>query len=265
LKNVPFLQQASATLRAKERAVQVFLAALITLSHRTKGIRFSSHDPSDEGPDLKGFAFRHGSVVLDVREKINGNINEGCDWATGLAIQYNSDAFTWDCDGMGVGLNQQVTEAFDGHHTVIAQYKGSEGVDFPEAIFEPAGGAPVQGQKTNKQALKNKRAQYYWELRSKVYRTHKAIHGEYSDPDKLISFDSQIKCLTQLRSELCRMPIKPNRNGLFELYTKQEMKTKFKFQSPNLADSVKMLGRVPHLPTKNIVCRPTPIRVMGRR
>jgi phage terminase large subunit len=236
------------------------------LGFKPIGIRFSSHDPSDIGPDSKGFAFRHGSVVLDIKEKIDGNINEGGDWATGLAIEHNSDAFTWDCDGMGVGLNAQVTAAFSGKPTSISQFKGSEGVDFQDNIFEPADAAPVQNQKTNKEALRNKRAQYYFELRKRIYKTYRAVvHKEYHNPDELISFDSSIQALSKLRSELCRMPIKPNANGLFELYTKQVMKDRFKFDSPNLADSLMMLMRTPHQPNTNTFKRPKPIKPMGRR
>lgn len=229
------------------------------------GVKFAAHDPSDEGPDSKGFAYRHGSVLVDLQEKIDGDINVGGDWATGLALNHGVDAFTWDCDGMGVGLNRQVTKAFGGKPTTLAQFKGSEGVDLPDNIYDPADGAPIQNQKTNKQAMKNKRAQYYMELRKRIYKTFKAINGEYSNPDELLSFDSSIAILPKLRSELCRMPIKPNGNGLFELYTKQIMKSQFKFNSPNLADSVMMLMRTPHQPNINTSKRPKPIKPMGRR
>jgi phage terminase large subunit len=85
----------------------------------------------------------------------------------------------------------------------------------------------------------------------------------YTDPDTLISFSSDITELTQLRSELCRLPIKPNPNGMFELYTKEEMLKKFKIPSPNLADSVKMLFKVVHVPQFGNTKRPKPIKPMG--
>ena len=234
------------------------------LGFKAEGIRFSSHDPSDTGPDDKGFAFRHGSVLLDLREKTAGDINEGADWALDLAINHNSDAFTWDCDGMGVGLNRDVTRAFVGKHTVVSMFKGSEGVDHPDAIFNPVDKTPVQDQKTTKDAIKNKRAQYYFELRQRIYRTYLAVEkGMYQNPDDLLSFDSSITLLPDLRSELCRMPVKPNGAGKFELYTKPEMKAKFKFKSPNLSDSVMMLMRTPH--QSNIINfrMPRPVKPRG--
>lgn len=241
--------------------------AHLKLGFEPSGLRFSSHDPSDEGSDSKGFAFRHGSVVLDVQEMETGNVNEGCDWATGLAINHQSNAYTWDCDGMGVALNRQTASSLDGKHMTVAQFKGSEGVDFPENIYQPVDGAAmVQNQKTNKDVFRNKRAQYYFELRDRILRTHNAVsRGIYSDPDKMISFSSDIELIGKLRSELCRLPIKPNGNGKLELYTKQEMKTKFKIASPNLGDSVMMLQRAPHVVQKTAVVMPKPIRPMGRR
>ncbi len=236
-----------------------------TLGFEPVGLKMAAHDPSDEGNDDKGYGYRHGSVVLDMQEMKTGNVNEGGDWATGLAINQRVDAYTWDCDGLGVGLNAQTVKAFDGKQAKVSQFKGSEGVDNPDAIFEHVEGSQIQDQKTNKQALRNKRAQYYYELRKRVLTTYNAVvKGVYSDPDKMISFSSTIELLPKLRSELCRMPVKPNGNGLFELYTKGEMKSKFKIESPNLGDCVMMLMRQPHIVT-NVFVRPKPIRVMGKR
>lgn len=219
------------------------------------GARIAAHDPSDTGPDSKGFAARHGSVVQVVKEMTTGTVNEGGHWAAGEAIQYESDWFAWDGDGMGIALGEQMGADFAGKRTTLSVFRGSESPDMPDAIYNPAAafsednsdGQPIRNQKTNKDAFKNKRAQYYFELRDRCYRTYRAVvHGEYHDPAKMISFDSSIEILPKLRAELCRMPIKPNGNGLFELYTKAEMKSKFKMASPNLADSVMILMR--HVP-----------------
>lgn len=235
-----------------------------TLGFEPLGLKMATHDPSDVGPDNKGFAYRHGSVFLDVQELVRGDINEGGDWAVDQALKYQVDAFNWDCDGMGVGLNRQITKAFKGKHTTISMFKGSEGVDFPDAIYENATDSTTEFQKTNKEALKNKRAQYYLILRNRIYNTFLAVNGHYKDPDTLISFDSSIPVLQKLRSELCKMPIKPNGNGLFELYTKDAMKKLFKFKSPNLADAIMMSMKV----TEREELRtqmPRPLKAMGKR
>ena len=234
------------------------------LGFEALGSIVAAHDPSDRGEDAKGYALRHGSVVEEVLEKVTGDINEGCDWATGLAIGDNVDIFLWDCDGLGIGLNRQVNAAFEGKRTLVAQYKGSESVDNPDAPYEPADKISIQNQKTNKEAIKNCRAQYYFELRNRIYRTLIAVTQHvYTDPDTMISFSSEITELTKLRAELCRLPIKPNPNGIFELYTKEEMLKKFKIPSPNLADSVKMLFKKVHSPVFGTQIRPQSIKPIG--
>jgi phage terminase large subunit len=239
--------------------------AHVKLGFAPTGARISAHDPSDLGPDSKGFAGRHGSVIEVVKEKLDGNVNEGGHWAAGEAIQYLSDTFAWDGDGMGIALGEQISHDFSGKPTILSVFRGSEAPDFPDAIYAPALAAPVAQQKTNKDTFRNKRAQYYFELRDRCYRTYRAvIHGEYQDPAKMISFASSIEALSKLRAELCRMPIKPNGNGMFELYTKQEMKTKFKMASPNLADSVMMLMRFTQ-PARPKPVIPRPMRPMGRK
>lgn len=239
--------------------------AHVKLGIKPVGARIAAHDPSDTGPDSKGYAMRHGCVVLDVQEMTTGDINEGGDWALGLSNNDRVDSFTWDCDGMGVGLSRQVSQAFLGKNVSAVMFKGSESPDHPDAIYEPPQGAAIKDSKKWEDVAKNKRAQYYLKLRDRMYKTYRAVaHGEYQDPEQLISFDSRIALLPKLRSELCRMPVKPNGNGKFELYTKAEMKAKFKLSSPNLADSVMMLMRQPVLLVQTPVI-PRPIRPIGRR
>jgi len=238
----------------------------LKLGFKPQGAKIVTHDPSDTGFDSKGQAYRHGSVFLDVQEKLDGDVNEGGHWSVGIANQLGADYYSWDCDGMGVGLNEQISKDFGGKQTKIVMFKGSEGPDTPEAIYKPAVDSPTVDQKTIKDVFKNKRAQYYWELRDRIYRTYRSVmFGEYNDPDKLISFDSNIKLMGKLRAELCRLPIKPNGNGYLQLYTKQEMKTKFKIQSPNLGDCVMMSMRYVPQTSRINIRRPRSIRPMGIR
>lgn len=233
------------------------------LGFEPTGAKIAAHDPSDVGPDSKGYAMRHGSVVLDVQEMTTGTVNEGGHWASGLAIQQQVDHFTWDGDGMGIALAEQMDRAFSGKKIDIAVFRGSEGVDRPEAMYSPSTRSEISHQKRNKDTFRNKRAQYYFELRDRIYRTYQAVvHNVYADPEKLVSFSSNIVDLGKLRSELCRLPVKPNGNGLFELYTKEQMKSKFKLASPNLGDTVMMLMR--YNGTNNVqVQMPQALKPMG--
>jgi len=237
----------------------------ITLGFGAKGAKIASHDVSDTGPDSKGYAFRHGVVFTRIEEKIDGDGNEGGHWAAGLAQIDGADYFTWDCDGMGALLNEQMANDFKQSNVNVVQFKGSETPDNPQSIFEPTDKHPIKDQLRIQDAVKNKRAQYYAELRRRCYKTYLAVvHKQYIDPDDLISFSSDIALLSKLRSELCRMPIKPNGAGKIELYTKQDMKAKFKFKSPNLADSVMMSMRYTP-PKAPQTWTPRPIPKIGTR
>jgi len=151
--------------------------------------------------------------------------------------------FTWDCDGLGVSLNRQVSQAFNGIKTEVRMFKGSMAVDNPDAIYEPLDN--IRQPKTNKETFKNKRSQYYWLLRDRFYKTYRAVvKSEYIDPDELISLSSNIKDLQTLRSEVCRIPLKANGSGLIQIMSKDDM-LKLQIQSPNMADALMMSMEIP--------------------
>lgn len=206
---------------------------------KVTGKKVVSHDPSDNGEDNKGIAYRHGSVFYDVAQMAIGDISDGCDWATSYAIEKGAQEFIWDGDGMGIGLRRQVSDNLKGQKIEQNIFKGSEGAANPEALYEPIDENSAQSRK-NKDTFKNKRAQFYTALADRMYKTYRAImHDEYSDPDEMISFSSDIKDLQALRSELCRIPSKPNGNGKIQIMSKDDM-LKAGIKSPNMADSVMM-------------------------
>ena len=219
----------------------------IKIGFKPTGFKVVSHDPSDLGGDSKGLVLRHGSVILDVQEKSDGDVNEGCDWATGFAIEKNADLFVWDGDGLGVSLRREVANALDGKKIEAKMFKGSESPWKPDSIYEPIEMLDIQGQRrTNKDTFLNKRAQYYWWLRERFFKTYLAVEKkQYINPDELISISSGIECLSQFRSEVCRIPRKSNGNGKIQIMAKDEMKNKLKILSPNLADSVMMAMEIP--------------------
>lgn len=209
------------------------------LGFKPTGVKVASHDPSDSG-DEKGYALRHGSVFLDIQENNSDDVNDGLDWATDLAIEQSADHFIWDGDGLGLSLKRQVSKSFNGKPTKYHIFHGGGGVDNPESIYQQEDFQGT-GKRKNRDAFLNKRAQYYWEIRDRFYNTYRAVvHGDYKDPDTLISLSSEINCMKKLRSELCRIPRKPNGNGKIQIMSKDDMKKKYKIKSPNLADSVMM-------------------------
>lgn len=241
-----------------------------------KGATVFTHDPADVGPDPKAAASRTG-VVFDYMEEIEAiNANRAFDEACGQAKMKAADMFGWDCDGMGAVLRDQAAANFKGTKVQTYMFKGSEEVHFPEAIFSYADDYGIREAKTNKDVFWNKRAQNYVSLAVRCRKTYEAVVlGIYHNPDDLISFSSEIKCLPKLRSELCRMPLKPNSHGKIALYSKDEMRKgilmpngmKLKLPSPNLADCVMMSFDNASIISHNLqrAVMPKAIKPMGRR
>ena len=210
------------------------------LGWEPKGRIIVSHDPSDKGPDDKGLCHRHGSLVLNVVEKAGLDINEGCDWATGYAIEHRADVYVWDCDGIGAGLRRQTLDSIAGKKMDHIEFRGSKGVDRPKEVYQEVESHPNARAKTNEQTFKNRRAQHYWSLRDKFYNAYLAVvKRKYVDPDDMISLSSGIENMASLRAEVCRIPRKQNGAGLIQILSKEEMK-RLKIDSPNMSDSVMM-------------------------
>lgn len=213
--------------------------AHLKLGMKPMGITRVSHDPSDLGSDPKALCVRKGNVITEVVDRDDLDVNEGSDWALSVAVAENADQYIWDVGGMGVALKRDVNAVLAGKKCQVYEFNGAHAVERPDGIYEPSGANNFR-EKTNKEISRNLRAQCYLRLRDRIYRTYRAIvHGEFCDPDKLISLSSECQNLGGLRSELCRLPIKPDPLG-FKLYTKEEMRKKFKVRSPNLADCVMM-------------------------
>lgn len=211
------------------------------LGFEPSGIEVVTHDPSDLGPDDKGLAYRHGVVFKDIQAKADGDVNEGCSWALDYCHAVKPDAFVWDVDGMGTGLKGQIKDALEGKKISIIPFSGGGGVDNPDSVYEPIEGE-LSGRKprTNRDAFYNRRAQMYNELKDRCWKTYRAVEeGIYYNKDELISFDSSIKKIQALRSELCRIPRKDNGVGKFQVLSKDQMK-KDGISSPNMADAVMM-------------------------
>ena len=215
------------------------------LGFKGTGAIIAAFDPSDEGGDNKAVAVRHGSVVLSVLEKEDGDVNTGCDWACDLAIDHNADQFIWDADGLGAGLARQVNDYFRGRKVETDMFKGGETPSNPDHKYNEG--------KSNKDTFKNKRAQNYWMLRDRFKNTHDAVtRGKYVNPEDMISIPSELECIDQLRSEVCRIPQKYNANGLNQLKSKEDMR-KMGIASPNLADALMMTMGVNRVQDESIV------------
>ncbi len=222
--------------------------AHLKIPFKIRGAEFVAHDPSDLGEDVKGLVHRHGSLIKEAITKDTGDVNEGGDWAADYAIQHQVDYFLWDGDGIGLSMRRQFSQAFHGRRIEPVMFRGSKSPERPDDIYEMIGVEETQPRErwTNLQTFKNRRSQRYWMLRDRIYNTYLAVTKRlFIDEDKLISFSSGISELQALRSEVCRIPRKPNPSGLIQIMPKPEMKRLLKINSPNLADSLMMSLHAP--------------------
>ena len=224
--------------------VEWFDAAIdahIKLGFQPRGIKVTSHDPSDGG-DNKTCAVRHGSVFTKVREIKTSDVNDGFDEATSEAIKNRSDHFIWDGDGMGVSCRRQAKETFDSKYIAYSMFHGGGKVEDPDEIYQQPNSANERVEpKTNKETFLNLRAQKAWKLRDRFYKTWLSVEkGVYHDPDELISISSDNN-IDEIRAEVCRVPRKMRSDGVIQLVSKVDMKKKpYEMDSPGLFDAMMM-------------------------
>lgn len=238
---------------------------------KPNGARIVALDPFDDGGDAAGLVLRHGSIIESVQEKTEGEIDEVCDWGMDEALRLMADWFVWDGDGMGTGLKGQVRNRLDGSRLRYHMFRGSlsgTGQDNATDVYTPIGeqehpednrsAEDMRTPKTYADTFKNNRAQYYKALADRMFNTWRCVErGEYVDPDHMLSIDTDgITNLQKLRSEVCRIPTRPNGNGLIQICSKQEMaKMTPPIASPNMADAL-MMSMVSPTAVESDVYRP---------
>lgn len=240
--------------------------AHIKLGFEPLGAIVVSHDPSDKGDDPKATTTRRGSVVLDIVQHMDVDAYFGMKAACDIARFCKADYFNWDGDGLGATLRDHATSYLAGLKIQQNMFRGSNSVDAPEAIYNWQNkGAGTKNNKTNKETFFNKRSQYCWALRDRFYKTWRAVEfGEYVNPVEMISLSSNIKDMDVLRSEVCRVPLKDNKNGFIQIMSKIEMRAKG-ISSPNMFDSLMMSLDIPDtIMINNATHRPQPIKRLPR-
>lgn len=212
------------------------------LGWKAEGQEKLAYDPADSG-DAKAIAYQIGSVIMGVKSTEAGDVNDATDWALGMGSKLKPDVFIWDATGIGLSLKRQINDALNGKKIKAEPFYSSGGVVNQTEEYEAIDGEiwEIGKEKTNAELFANLRAQMYWRLRDRVFKTYLAVEkGRYYSPDEMISFSSSISELSALRSEICRIPRKQVSSGKIQILSKAEM-LKLGIKSPNRADAVMML------------------------
>jgi len=213
------------------------------LGWKAEGQEKMAFDPADSG-DAKAVAYQVGTVIMGVKQTELGDVNDATDWALGMSAKLKPDVFIWDATGIGLSLKRQINDALNGKKIKAEPFYSSAGTVDPTYEYEAIEGEiwEIGKEKTNGDLFANLRAQMYWKLRDRIFKTYLAVEkGRYYSPDELISFGSGISELTALRSEICRIPRKMGvASGKIQILDKAAMKS-LGIKSPNMADAVMML------------------------
>lgn len=225
--------------------VEAAIDAHIRLGITPRGIRVTTFDPADEGRDEKAIAQRHGILIEHVDSWAEGDVSDATMRAFDTAEGYDSDDFIYDNIGLGAGaVKVHLRHVNEAGRMVVTGFGAGDAPDYPDAIFQPPDDydwVTFRDNRTNRDAFKNKRAQYWTLLALRLFRTWLAVErGIYSDPDDLISISSKIPKLKQLKKELCQQQRKRTPGSRFiQLISKEEMRADG-IRSPNMADVAMM-------------------------
>lgn len=219
--------------------IQSAVDAHIALEFEPEGVRKVGQDVADEGKDTSALCFTHGSVVLDMDEWKKGDTDFTATKAYHYATENGADMLVYDSIGVGAGVKATLNRL-----RTAEKEKGY--VEGFEIYGFNAGGAVVHPDhtymvgKTNGDMFHNIKAQAWWALRDRFYKTHRAIHeGGIYDPSELISLSSDLPHLDKLKAELSRPRVDYGDTGKVKVESKKDM-AKRQIPSPNLADALVM-------------------------
>lgn len=197
---------------------------------------YAGLDVADEGNDRNALTLRQWVIWRDVQEW--GERDPGISARKAvLACREHKGHICcqYDCIGVGSGVkteyNRLTTDegVISAHEIPFIPWNAGAGVLRPFERIIPDDNESLQ----NKDFFDNLKAQAWWSVRTRFYKTFKAVtEGIKYNPDELISIDSRITLLEQLKKEL----IQPTVGHSSRLKLLIEKKPDG-MRSPNLADS----------------------------
>ncbi|HPQ94180.1 MAG TPA: terminase large subunit, partial [Thiolinea sp.] len=215
------------------------------LGFEPRGERVCGFDPADTGADAKARALRYGVLIEDVASWLDGDVTDATQKAVDDALAFRATALVYDNIGNGASVKTYATLGGAPAGLAFHGFGAGDTPDDPDQAFDAAT-ADETAPKTNRDTFRNKRAQYWWLLRGRFYRTWEAVvKGRYHDPLTLISLNGHMPQRAQLKRELVKVQRKRTPGlQLIQIESKEEMR-KRGIPSPNLADSLMMSFAVP--------------------
>ncbi|WP_153716957.1 PBSX family phage terminase large subunit [Eikenella corrodens] len=200
------------------------------LGFSAAGRRILGFDVADEGDDANATVLRHGSVVTDMQQWCGQDVIYSADKVYLYAQEQNIDRIVYDNIGVGAGVKAQFRRKNGKVQTL--------GFNAGGAVYKPD--AKYTDDKKNRDMFANIKAQAWWMVRDRFYKTWRAVHhGDSYPEDQLISLSGSLHELDYLTAELSRPQVDYDQNGRVKVESKKDMK-KRGIPSPNRADALVM-------------------------
>ena len=205
------------------------------------GVKAAGQDVADGGGDKNALAIRHGSV-LKLIEGWGGEAQEAAKYAVPLCLDQCVTEIYYDCIGVGAGFKAQANTMRESgalpSRIKVMPWDASASPLEPERPIIPND----RDSPKNADHFLNMKAQAWWRLRTRFYKTYRAVlHGEEYPADELISLESGLPHLHQLEMELTQAEYAYNQAGKMLVDKRPNGAL-----SPNLADAVVMCYCRPH-------------------
>jgi phage terminase large subunit len=221
--------------------------AHIKLKIPVEGLRTAGLDIGDsEDGDRNALAVRTGIVLTFADEWTARDPGVTARKAMGICVDKKVDELQYDsAGGLGSNVKSEVNrltqdEGFKLKLRVVPWNAGAKVLRPIERVVPEDAQSP-----RNKDFFTNLKAQAWWELRLRIYRTYQAIVGVADesgklvkvehDPDDLFSIDSRLPLLHKLTKELCQATA--SRGSKLKLLVDKSPEGT---RSPNIADSIVM-------------------------
>lgn len=200
------------------------------LGFSAAGRRILGFDVADEGDDANATVLRHGSVVTAMQQWRGQDVIYSADKVYLYAQEQNIDRIVYDNIGVGAGVKAQFRRRNGKVQTL--------GFNAGGAVYKPD--AKYTDDKKNRDMFANIKAQAWWMVRDRFYKTWRAVHhGDSYPEDQLISLSGSLHELEYLTAELSRPQVDYDQNGRVKAESKKDMK-KRGIPSPNRADALVM-------------------------
>lgn len=212
--------------------VKAAIDAHIHLGVEPSGIRYAGVDIADDGGDKNAMVARHG-ILCTHADHWAGEAGEAAKKTVPDCVMLGVTEIYYDSIGVGVGYKVQINTMKEWpnwpKHLKVYPWNAAAEVQDPDSNVIPG---DIQSP-LNKDQYENLRAQAWFRIRTKFYKTYRAvIHGDDFEPSEIISLSSKMPRLHELCMELSQPVKKTSMTGKTMVDKKPQGAT-----SPNLADA----------------------------